>query len=61
MRKRVFKAIACLAFAGCLATAGCDVSTIGEEVGATVRDSVKGAVVDIGTVILEAAVETWFE
>jgi hypothetical protein len=42
MRTCVFKVLACLALTGCLAVSGCDVSTISEEVGESVRDSAKG-------------------
>jgi hypothetical protein len=50
-----------LAVAGCLAISGCDVGTVSDEVGESVRESAKGAVVDIGTVILEAMVDAAFD
>ena len=61
MRTRVFNVLACLALTGCLAISGCDVSAITEQVGESVRDSTKGAVVDIGTLVLEAMVDAAFD
>jgi hypothetical protein len=61
MRTRVFKALACLAFSACLLTSGCDVDAIGAQIGDVVKASVKTTVIDIGTTIVEAAVEPWFE
>ncbi len=61
MRNRVFKVLACLACTVCLVTSGCDVSAVTENVGESVRDSAKGAVVNIGTVILEAMVDAAFD
>jgi hypothetical protein len=61
MRTRVFKALACLAFSFCLLASGCDVDAIGAQVGDVVKANVKTTVIDIGTAILEAAVDPWFE
>ena len=61
MRTRVFKALACLAFSVCLLTSGCDVDVIGEQIGEAVKEGVKGTLIDIGTTMVEAAVEPWFE
>ena len=60
MRNRVFAVMKCLALASFLSLAGCDLSAIGEEIGATVREDVKGTIVNVGATVLEAWVDaTW--
>ena len=60
MRNRVFTVMKGLVFLTFLTLAGCDLSAIGEEIGETVREDVKGTIVNVGATVLEAWVEaTW--
>jgi hypothetical protein len=61
MRTCVRRVLACLAFSVCPLTFGCDVDAIGLQVGDVVKAGVKTTVIDIGTTIVEAAVEPWFQ
>ena len=60
MRNRVMSVMKCLVLASFLTFTGCDLSAIGEEIGATVREDVKGTIVNVGATVFEAWVDaTW--